>query len=472
MLNHSPKRALTLLTVAVAIIGPAHAADPSSESLDQRLKVVERQLEINKEDAETKAQSSASANAGDKGFSIKSAKGDYELKIRALAQVDGRFFLADQNQFRDQFLLRRLRPTIEASLGKFVALRLTPEFAAGAGTSGDGLSASIVDAYADLKFAPWAGLRVGKQKGPVGLERLQSGGNLSFVERGYVTELVPNRDIGAALFGEIGGGVVSYAAGIFNGTADGRDIAGVDADNRHEFEGRIFSEPLKNAPGFLQGLGFGVGGSTGSQFTSTTTVNNYLPRYRSPGQNQFFSYLNNAAVPASGTNPAVPAAIVVANGTHTRLSPQLYLYRNSFGLLAEYATSKQDVALNGDTQSFTHKAWNAQVSYVLTGEDASFKGVVKPRDSYAIGDKGWGAFEVVTRVEELKVDQDAFDKGFADINKSARRARSYGAGVNWYLTANAKVVLDYNLTQFDGGASGGGDRLDEKAIFTRLQVAY
>ncbi len=130
------------------------------------------------------------------------------------------------------------------------------------------------------------------------------------------------------------------------------------------------------------------------------------------------------------------------------------------------------MALNGDTQSFTHKAWNAQVSYVLTGEDASFKGVVKPRDSYAIGDKGWGAFEVVTRVEELKVDQDAFDKGFADINKSARRARSYGAGVNWYLTANAKVVLDYNLTQFDGGASGGGDRLDEKAIFTRLQVAY
>jgi phosphate-selective porin OprO/OprP len=472
VLNHSSKRGIALLAVTFAIATSASAADTSNQELDQRLKVVERQLEISKEDAETRAKDASSANAGEKGFSLKSAKGDYELKLRALAQVDGRFFLADQNQFRDQFLLRRLRPTFEAWLGKFVGLRLTPEFAAGAGTSGDGLAASIVDAYIDLKFAPWAGLRVGKQKGPVGLERLQSGSAISFIERGYVTELVPNRDIGAALFGEVGGGVLSYAAGIFNGTADGRDIAGSDADNRHEFEGRVFSEPLKNSPGFFQGLGFGVGGTHGSQFTSTSNVNNYLPRYRSPGQNQFFNYVNNAAVPASGSNPAVPAAIVVANGTHTRLSPQLYFYRNSFGLLGEYATSKQDVLLNADARTFTHKAWNVEATYVLTGENASFRGVIKPQNPYKVGEAGWGAFEVLTRVEELKVDADAFAAGFADINRSAKKARSYGTGVNWYLTANAKVVVDYNFTQFDGGGSSGADRRNEKAVFTRLQLSY
>jgi phosphate-selective porin OprO and OprP len=146
--------------------------------------------------------------------------------------------------------------------------------------------------------------------------------------------------------------------------------------------------------------------------------------------------------------------------------------RNSFGLLAEYATSEQDVALNGDTRTFTHTAWDFTASYVLTGEDASYKGVVKPRHPYAIGDAGWGALELVTRIENLKIDGAAFDSGFADIGKSSRNARSYAAGVNWYLTPNAKIVLDYNFTQFDGGASAGADRLDEKAVFTRLQLSY
>jgi phosphate-selective porin OprO/OprP len=459
------RRVLALAISSLLTITSAQAAEPDAESLDQRLKVLERQIEIQKEDVEAKAKDASSATAGEKGFSLKSATGDYELKLRALAQVDGRFFLSDQNQFRDQFLLRRLRPTFEASLGKLVGIRLTPEFAAGAGTSGDGLAASIVDAYLDLKFAPWAGVRVGKQKGPVGLERLQSGGAIGFIERGYVTELVPNRDIGVALFGEVAGGVVSYTAGLFNGTADGRDVAGTDADSRHEFAGRIFSEPLKNSPGYFQGLGFGIGGTHGSQFTTTANVNNYLPRYRSPGQNAFFSYVNVAA------NGNTPASIVIANGTHTRYSPQLYFYRNSLGLLAEYAISKQDVALNGIKQSFSHTAWDVTATYALTGEDASYRGV-KPRRPYAIGAPGWGALEVLARVEELTIDQDAFDQGFADITKSARKARSYGGGVNWYLTGNAKVVVDYNFTTFDGGASVGGDRLIEKALFTRLQITY
>ena len=65
-----------------------------------------------------------------------------------------------------QFLWRRIRPTIEGSWGSLIGFRLTPEFA------GDG--ATIVDAYVDVKFDPRATLRIGKVKGPIGLERLQS----------------------------------------------------------------------------------------------------------------------------------------------------------------------------------------------------------------------------------------------------------------------------------------------------------
>src|SRR5690606_40507088 len=103
------------------------------------------------------------------------------------------------------FLLRTARPTIEGTLGKWVGYRFTPEFA--------GDSASIVDAYADLKFSPAATVRVGKFTSPVGLERLQSSASLSDIERALVSELLPNRDIGVQLQGNLAGGKVSYAVG-------------------------------------------------------------------------------------------------------------------------------------------------------------------------------------------------------------------------------------------------------------------
>ena len=68
----------------------------------------------------------------------------------------------------------RLTVGISDSLPKLIAYRLTPEFAPA--------NASIVDAYIDLKFHPAATVRAGKVKGPVGLERLQSGGAIGFID--------------------------------------------------------------------------------------------------------------------------------------------------------------------------------------------------------------------------------------------------------------------------------------------------
>lgn len=473
--NSLPAFVLTATAAALlaSLAGAARADDaPTTADLDQRIKVLERQLEIQQEEAAAKAKDATTPAAGEKGFSLK--KGDYELKFSALAQIDGRFFLddgptADQPsapRFSDAFRARRLRPTLQGTLGKLVGFRFTPEFAG----DGSGLAASIVDAYFDLKFDPAYSLRIGKQKGPVGIERLQSGGAISFVERGYPTELVPNRDIGAALFGELLSSTVNYSVGIFNGTRDGRDIDAADADNRHEIEGRLFTEPFKNQPGVFQGLGFGVGGSTGTRITKSGTTITNPAQYRTPGQNQFFGY----------------ASTVFADGTQTRVSPQAYWYYNNVGLLAEYVSSKQDLT-NSVTStatppvttvtkgSFTNKAYEITATYVLTGEDASYKGVVKPKNSYTIGGPGWGAFELAARYGELDVDNDIFTEKFASATSSASKATSFGVGVNWYLTANAKIVLDYDQTKFDGGAgtsTAPDDRLKEKALFTRLQITY
>ncbi len=484
----------------------AVAQQATVQDLDQRIKILERQLEIQKEEAETKAKDATTTKIDDKGVSIK--KGDFELKFKALVQADVRTYLDDYNPANttetattnrnglysnDTVTFRRIRPTFEGTFGKLVGFRLTPEFAG----NGSGDAASIVDAYVDLKFSPAATLRAGKVKGPVGLERLQSGGAITFVERGFPTELAPNRDLGIQLQGELFSSTVNYTLGYYNGTADGRDVAASDSDNRKEIGARLFLEPFKNEPSFFQGLGFGIGSSFGTKDQGAFNAggaNNFLPRIRTPGQLQVFSY-TTAATAATAT--AAGSTGVYADGDHTRLSPQLYFYRNSFGLLSEYITSEQELSQGfvaagaGSTPSATttqklkNEAWQVAVSYVLTGEDASFRGVTKLNQPFTIGGPGWGAFEVAARYGKLEIDDEAFDTvtdggvtfaRFANPVSQISEAEAWTLGLNWYLTTNVKAVLNYTQVKFEGG--GGGiaaapeDREDEKTVFARLQLSF
>jgi phosphate-selective porin OprO and OprP len=421
------------------------AAEPGLADLDQRLRILERKLELQQEEQVAKAKEAPVIAVNEKGASFKSANGDYEVKIRGLLQGDGRFFLdGAPSGTNDTFLLRTARPIIEGSLGKLVGFRFTPEFA--------GDSASIVDAYADLRFDPAYTVRLGKFTSPVGLERLQSSSALSEVERALPSELAPNRDIGVQLQGELAAGRVGYAIGVFNGTVDGRDAVTTNPDNEFEYAGRIFFEPFKNDANAWSGLGFGLGASVGDKQGSGA---NFLPRYRTPGQVQFFGY----------------RAAALADGRNTRFSPQGYYYRNAFGLLAEYIVSRQEVSIGGVREELSNSAWQATASYVLTGEDASYRGVVKPSNPFNPGKGGWGALEVVGRYGVLEVDEDAFPL-FADPAVSASEASSWTVGLNWYLNSNLKLVLNYLQTSLEGGAAGGADREDEKAVFTRLQVAF
>lgn len=482
-----------LLTLAAAITASSAAwseeaftsAESRVQELEQRLLILERKLEIQSEEVAAKAKEAPAVTAGESGFSIKNAKGDYEIKFNALAQADFRTFLDDapvtggtSAKLQDGFLLRRIRPTISGSLGKLVVFRFTPELA-GSGLGDVSGSNSIVDAYIDLKFSPKASVRVGKQKSQVGIERIQSGASLPFIERGLTTELVPNRNLGASVFGELAEKTISYSVGVFNGTADGREVNAVD-DARKEIEGRVFFAPFKNDFSPLAGLGFGVAGTYGNKKVSegnAASANNTLPRYRSYGQNQFYGYETGGT---GGTTYGV-----VADGKHSRLAPQFSFYKDAFGVIGEYVVSEQEVRrvnANGatplDKRKIKNDAYTVTATYVLTGEDASFAGV-KPSNPFVLGGEGWGAFEVAARVGALDVDDDAFEgtsgvagTRLADPSRSASEARNYGLGLNWYLNRNVKISTDYNETRFDGGAAAGADRETERALFTRVQLSY
>jgi len=87
---------LGLATAAGAQSGSEPAAPVDPAELEQRVKVLERRLELAEEQAAEKARSAPTVTAGADGFAIRSADGAFQLRLRALIQEDGRFFFGDE----------------------------------------------------------------------------------------------------------------------------------------------------------------------------------------------------------------------------------------------------------------------------------------------------------------------------------------------------------------------------------------
>lgn len=427
------------------------SVDQKLEELDQKIRVLDRKIEIDKEAAAEKAKTAGQATAGRDGFSLKSADNNFVLKVRGYVQLDSRFFIdEEQRPAIDTFTLRRVRPIFEGTLYKIFDFRVMPDFGGG--------QTVLQDAYMEARLTPAFRIRAGKFKPPVGLERLQSGADLLFVERGLPTNLVPNRDLGVQLGGDVAGGVFNYAVGVFNGVAD-LGNGDNDTNSDKDVAARLFFQPFVQGTGALKNLGFGLSASQGDQKGTTTATG--LPGYRTPGQQTFFTYRTDAVVPANTT---------VAAGERSRLSPQGYLYTGPFGLLAEYVISRQEVRRGtAAAVELEHKAWQVAGSWVIAGGEPSFRGV-NPKKVFDPAAHTWGAFEVKARYGKLELD-DATFPAFASITSSARSAEAWAAGLNWYLNKNLRLLFDYEATQFEGGAATG-DREDEKIFFSRFQVSF
>lgn len=419
------------------------------EELEQKIRILERKDEIAAEETAAKAKTTPSLSAGTSGFSLTSADKNFVLKLRGYVQADARFFPGDRNRgtVNDTFLLRRVRPILEGTVYEKYDFRLMTDFgqntASGSSAANQG---QLQDAYVTARLYPEFQIQVGKFKEPVGLERLQSGANMLFIERGFPTQLAPNRDVGIQLQGDLLDGRLSYQAGVFNGVADGGSGDADAGDTDKDLAARLFAHPFKNSDhDWLRGLGLGVSGTLGNQDLALRT-------YTTPGQQRFFSY-------AAGT---------AAAGEHQRVSPQGYYYHGPFGLFGEYIISSQKVRNAAATRRLTHTAWQLAASYFVTGEDNSFKAVT-PRENFSLGG-GWGALELTARVGGLDVDNNAFPT-FAAAATSASEAFAYGVGANWHLNRNIKLTLNYERTDFKGGTTAYlAD--GEHVLATRVQFSF
>ena len=425
------------------------AVNVQLQHLDQQVKIVDRKLEVQQGSAQEEALTRPVVEVGPQGFFIRSRDDSYNLRIGGYMQADGRFYLSEPKPTGSEFLIRRLRPYLEGTVGKYYDFRFMEDF--GQGTT------ILEDAYADIHYWPEFRLRVGKFKEPVGLERLEEDRALKFVERGLPTDLVPDRDLGFNFHGDLFAQRVEYALGLFNGTADNTATADGDNNDGKDFAARIFVHPFGDTSlEYVRQLGFGIAGTYGDE--RSTTIDS---SYKSTGQNVFFSY-------AKG---------VVAAGPRYRISPQADYYWKSFGLLGEFVQNTQRLLLPPSTGKAAHprtisnQAWQLAATYLLTGEDATY-GQVKPRRNFDPIGGGIGAWEVVARIDDLQIDRDVYKYGLASASTSSREAFEWALGVNWYLNPNVKMQFDYEHTGFRYGAAKGHDRPDESAVLSELQLQF
>jgi phosphate-selective porin OprO and OprP len=396
------------------------------------------------------------ASAAD-GFLIQSENGDFKLQLRGLVQFDGRFYPGDTDDLLvNNFLLRRVRPIFQGTLARYFDFNLSPDFGGGATV--------IQDAYLAVKVSPKLVVRIGKFKPPIGLEHLLSDPYLPFVERALPASLEPNRDVGVQISGDLANGVVSYAAGIFDGTPDGANVD-TDTNDGKALVGRLVLSPFKAGKSALKGLGLGISGSTEKQPGALAS----LASYRTGGQNSFFSY---------GTG-------VASAGTRTRVSPELSLFSGPVGILAEYVKSEARLlkttttaatattpARTTTTGPFTleNHAWEATATVFVTGDTVGPDGpkIKKPLDPA----KGqWGGLQIAARINQFEADADTFTNNFADGARSARKATAWGIGLNWFVNKNIKQVVSFERTTFEGGAVKGV-RKAENALLIRSQLSF
>jgi phosphate-selective porin OprO/OprP len=436
------------------------------EELSTEVKTLEREKQLDAAEAEAKAKAAPRISVGEQGFSLSSANGDFSVQLKGVLQLDSRTFFNDHGTAgNDGFLLRRARPIVQGTVFRDFDFLIVPEF------GGNG-APQIFDAYLNYRLSPEIQVQGGKFKAPIGLEQLMADRDTWFNERSFPSSLVPVRDVGFDLHGDLFGGVVSYAAGIFNGLGDGRNSSNADFEDDKAFAGRLFLQPfMKAETAALQGLGFGVGGSyEDMQKTNSTglpqTTGGSLAGYNTDGQQQFFSY-----------NPA-DKAVVVAAGEHWRVAPQAYYFYGPFSLLGEYTISAQEVSRTGTSASkrmLENTAWEVSAGWVLTGEEAAYAGGVAPRHPFNPLAGSWGAWQLVGRYGQMDIDRDAFPL-YSDSNTSARSAAAWSLGLNWYLNVNVLLRTSFSHTTFTGGGGSSStspaNRPAEDVLFTRLQLAF
>ena len=201
---------------------------------------------------------------------------------------------------------------------------------------------------------------------------MQSAAGLLFFERALPTALVPNRDVGVQVLGDLHGGMVSYAAGVMNGVPDGGS-ADLDTNDGKDLAGRIVVRPFGPA----------------SKHPRSGLMVAFARDHRQPVR---------PARDDPHHEPAPdlhrPTLDATADGRLQRYSPQASYFFGRVAALAEYVHTSVPVRRGSVRADVANDAWQLAGSLVLTRGDVATERGVRPQHNFDFGAGHLGALQI------------------------------------------------------------------------------
>jgi hypothetical protein len=398
-------------------------------------------------------------------FFIKSADGQFSISPYGYVDNDYRAYKGDGAP-ADSFILRRARFGFQGNYGSHFDFALLTD---AAGTSG-----SVVrDVYLNVRIRPEFQFQAGQFKAPFAQEAGTGATNLDFVERGFQSILYPSaasafRSPGAALHGDIGGGVVQYWVGAFNG----KGYAIANTTNQPEVIGRLrFYLWRKSKSEWLKGLAFGGAADRGRSrgLSGDQSFNGTLPG----GVYDFFPQfaINGPIQRYNGEFTYVKSAFAVRGEFD-----QLNMSRNNVG--SEQAGGLGFLSL----PSIIAKAWDLSATYLLTGEKQPENGTPRVKhptfgpDTPGGKGRGLGTWGVGVRYMGIQANEPGanllnyYTPGF--VPTFNYHTDEFTFGVSWYPNYWVKYSVNLGIDQLKDPSTIGAVPQNYYVVLQQLQFRF
>ena len=349
----------------VWLVGCAGVAAAQDLSLEERLEHVERELADLRQ-----ADLSGQRSGYDNGFFIESGDGRGRFTLQGLMQVYGTFFEPGLEGRNSEFDLRRARLEFGGVFDETYRFLVETKFTA------DELELEEAWIGADLA-ANGPRLILGRMKEPFSLEEMLPRKHVDFPKFSILNQFAPAEDHGVTLIGGSLPGPVEY------GLADYNSTGGEDLNSDKDVAGRFVVRRWSAGGGALAGLQVGVAAAYGTQNQAIDGA----------------ELRTEARVPFLTFEP-----LAELHGDRTRLGLEGAWLNGPFALLAEVVRIDEDAEGAGGAAELSTDAWYVAASWVLTGEDKTFRGV-RPGGPFVPGRGrsgcGSGAWQLAARYSEL-----------------------------------------------------------------------
>ena len=282
-------------------------------------------------------------------------------------------------------------------LGPVLRLQLTPDFGGGI--------AVLQDAWIEFKPSPKLRVRLGKQKPPVGLERLQSATAIHFVERAFPSLLSaePRR----------------RHPGSRRARGRHRRLRSRSAERRARRGQRRYRPERQQGPRrppLPLALQEGEVAAQGPRLRHrrhhgpADGAPSRLPLRRADQRDHDPHRDHRRRARASATRPSSPSTRAGSASWPSTRSP----------------SSKVKKA-DGQRFDLEAKAWQATATIALTGDQASYSGV-RPKKPFDPSKGQWGALELAARVHGLELSRESVDDRAHRSHEVGARALGLGRG--------------------------------------------